>query len=363
MDLIQPTSIDIRLATEHDSHLKWFDNTSLVALNTCPRWGLITYDQHRTLTGDNRSMALEAGDVCHQFFAAIRLYELLMDDRIDHSVREQLVNHHGIRIFKPDRYNYMLEGLNYKDDHRTNCLNFTLRALETSGYEDHVLDKRRTFSNIQEACIAYLDAYPLGEYPIWIRDIRNPTSDVGIENRFDVVITFNWTYQNYTMEEKSYRFVGRMDGIHHRRKNSNEICPHENKTGARIDEVWASSMEMSSQVTGYTIPASLLTNTECLRAVVIGLQIPLPKQYSLGVLRQSVDRSPHFKQDWLKWFLHTTQIWEQFKSDPVTAPGYTHSCSRYFRTCSLLPLCVQPEDERRQALEEMPIHVWNPLDE
>ena len=53
-----------------------FDNTKLVALNTCPTWGIIRYEHHRTYLSGNRAMALEAGGAAHQAFAAVRLCDL-----------------------------------------------------------------------------------------------------------------------------------------------------------------------------------------------------------------------------------------------------------------------------------------------
>src|ERR1044072_1768379 len=71
---------NIRLTTEEekaDPSIPAFDYTKLTALNTCPRWGLIRYDQHKKMPGNSREMSLELGSAAHQAFAAIRWFELL----------------------------------------------------------------------------------------------------------------------------------------------------------------------------------------------------------------------------------------------------------------------------------------------
>src|SRR5689334_14562472 len=80
----------IRLTTEEEKDvpsIPTFDYTKLTALNMCPRWGLIRYDQHKRMPGCSRSMSLEAGSAAHQAFAAIRWFELLeskgLDDQLD----------------------------------------------------------------------------------------------------------------------------------------------------------------------------------------------------------------------------------------------------------------------------------------
>lgn len=299
-----------------------------------------------------RSMALEAGDACHQVFAAVRLVKLAAESK-----SEALVHHHGMRLFTRDRWSRMLEGYTELPDDKASMLNFALRTLETSGYEDNPNDKFRTYSNLEEALIAYVDRQDMSARPIWIRDAGDDKSDVGIEIGFELVIEFT----THAGVVHKYRFIGKMDGISHRSLTKPELVVEENKTGRRIDDTWATSIDLSHQVTGYCLAASVFTGASCSRALALGLQIPLPKRFDAGVVEHISPRESHMFASWLAWFWHTTQIYERYRSSPATAPHYTHSCNRYFRSCSLVPLCSAPEEERQDILDQMDTRVWNPL--
>jgi hypothetical protein len=51
-----------------------------------------------------------------------------------------------------------------------NLLRSVLSALETSGFYDDPRDRRRTMTNLEEACIAYIDRWNWTRMPVWIRD-------------------------------------------------------------------------------------------------------------------------------------------------------------------------------------------------
>ena len=57
---------------EHDG-IPAYDNTRLVAINTCPVWGAVRYGLGLAMPSRSRAMALEAGSACHEVFAAARL--------------------------------------------------------------------------------------------------------------------------------------------------------------------------------------------------------------------------------------------------------------------------------------------------
>ena len=56
-----------------------FDNTKLVALNTCPTYGIVRYELHKTYKSGSRAMALEAGSAAHEAYAAIRIGDLYLN--------------------------------------------------------------------------------------------------------------------------------------------------------------------------------------------------------------------------------------------------------------------------------------------
>jgi hypothetical protein len=68
-------------------------------------------------------------------------------------------------------------------------------------------------------------------------------------------------------------------------------------------------------------------------AEIYGMCVPLPKNYDFGgIVRETVPRFAHHFERWFAWFLHTVEIEELYKNDPINAPKYTHSCNRYFQT-------------------------------
>lgn len=349
-------SVHSRLATKEDDDIPWFDNTKLTAVNTCPTWGIVRHIHNRVVSGSGRAMALEAGAACHEVFAAARLYDLLIYQKLpDH------FEYHGNRIFG-ERFDDLKQWLGKGDDQRIEGQNFCLEALYTSGYHDDPYDKRRTLANLEQACLAYLDAWPWGVHPIWVSDAQEPTATIGIENGINIVITFSVYDSRFDdVFDHSYRLVGRVDGIH---VHDDGIAIHENKTASRLNEAWSESFQMSHQVTGYMLAASLMTGQPITSAYVHGLAIPQPKYSDFGgIAREYVTRSTDAFAHWFNWFWYTTQTVEQYKDNWMDAPRFTHSCNRYFRPCSFLPLCAAPTDEERQdAYNEMVHDAWDPLE-
>lgn len=357
-DPVRIAKVSARLATEDDKNIPAYDNTKLVALNTCPTWGIVRYSQHKTMSAPGgRQMALECGSAAHEVFAAVRLWQLRAYQGKEAPHIQTLADYHGPRLFGATRYDAMLSSVDHGEDERAQSLAFCLSALETSGFYDDPSDKRRTYTNLEEACIAYIDRWDWNRMPVWIRDEADPLSDIGIELPFDIVLHF-------VLEDKrelEYRFIGKADGLHVR---NGVLYLHENKTASRLDEAWRQSFLMSSQVTGYCFALSLWAGGPIEHAEVFGMSIPLPRNYDFGgLVREPVTRYSHHFEHWFKWFLHTVQIEQAYVSNPIEAPRYTHSCNRYFRPCSLIPFCDAEEDEQKLILEEMFIDEWSPLHE
>lgn len=350
---MRPTSIKLRLATEEDQHLPAYDNTKLQAINTCPTWGIIRYVKHKQMPGAGRAMALEAGAAAHEVFAALRLWQLWKTQGLWSHFQ-----HHAKRLFGEDRFMQMMAKLAEveNEDERTQCIHFCLEALYTSGFYDDPNDKKRTLTNLEESCIAYIDRWHWND-PVWVQDENDPTSLVGVEVPFDLVVEYE--FADGTV--KRYRFVGKIDGIHVR---NSEPTLHENKTASRLDEAWRQSFNMSSQITGYALATTTIIQQPVTRAEVFGLTIPLPKTVQYGGYSRDVVRREDFKyHHWFNWFLHTVSIAEAYEDDVANAPQYTHSCNRYFRPCSLMAYCDSPDEDKVQILEEMEINEWSPLHE
>ena len=299
-------------------------------------------------------MALECGSAAHEVFAAVRLWQLRT-----YQHKTDLSDFHGPRLFGTTRYEAMLQAVSLcsNEDPRTQSLAFCLSALESSGFYDDPRDRRRTMTNLEEACIAYIDRWDWNRMPVWIRDADDPQTDVGIELPFDIVLSFMLV----NGDVREYRFIGKADGLHTR---GGELYLHENKTASRLDEAWQQSFLLSSQVTGYCLALGLWAGKAITKAEIYGLSIPLPKNYDFGgVVRESVSRYSHHFDRWFHWFLHTVETERAYENNPVDAPKYTHSCNRYFRPCSMIPFCDASDEEQQQVLGEMYTDEWSPLHE
>ena len=274
-------SVSVRLATPDDAHLFRYTNSNLVAMNTCPTLAIVKDQMQLGYPSNSRAMALEAGAAMQEMFAAVRLWQLWKHDlseagNDDTADLPRLVNFHGLRLFGADRWESMLEQVPVasQEDERTQCLNFCLQALYSSGFYDDPSDNRRTMSNLEEAAIMYIDRWDFKRHPIWIRDVNDPESDVGIEIKFDVVISYTMYYEEasnfgkasgsaeYT---KEYLFSGTLDGLHLR---DGILVIGENKTASRLDEAWRQSFEMSSQITGYALAGTVFTQQPITKGVV-----------------------------------------------------------------------------------------------
>jgi hypothetical protein len=348
-------SVGMELATPADMHLQTFDYTKLSAINMCPTWGIIRYTKHKAMPGSGRSMALEAGSAMHECFGVVRLIQLgYVQKHMDH------MNYQGVKQFGKDRWDTIAQAASHAADVDIAIRNAALECLSTAGYVDDPFDRRRTYANLETSLLYYTQRWDYERYPVWVTDAADPTSFVGVETPFAVKITA------YADEAKSeivtqFLYTGRIDGLHV--DKSYELLIQENKTASRIDDAWRMSFNMSHQVTGYAVAASLFAMRDVSRGLVIGLTIPLPRTLSDGLAIEFVRREDFMKARWLEWVEYTIGIHEQYKDDPLNAPKHTHSCNRYFRPCSYIPLCASDKVEQQDYYAMMVSEEWSPLHE
>jgi hypothetical protein len=333
-----------------------FDYTKLTAVNVCPTWGIIRYGLHKTMPKvyeGSRSMALEAGKAAHDAFAAVRIAQLWR-------VHPDHARHHVLRIYGKDRGESILAVIRNASSIEQSIRHAGLEALSTSGFVDDPYDRRRTVANLEASVSAYTASYDYDRWPVWVAEGSDPTSAVGIEQPFTVLTTF----LKKDGQIVEIRNTGKIDGIHWHREVGGELLVHENKTGGRLDEAWAKSFDISHQVTGYIVAGMLLSGVSITRAVVRGVQLPLPKMIINGLVDQWVTRTDEHRHRWLEWMLHTVDTYYAYKDTPLSAPKYSHSCSRYFRPCPFIPLCYADDSEQKHMLKtEMVVDEWSPLTE
>lgn len=359
--MIGVKSVDIKLITPDDPEyhdLEGFDHTKLSAVNTCPTWGITRYGMHRRMPsvyGDTQSVptALAAGHAAHEAFAAARIAHLC------HSYPEH-ARHHATRIYGKSRAETLLAVIREGEDQERHIRNAALEALYTSGFEDNPYDRRRTLANL-EACIsAYTASYDYRRFPVWVADRNAPTGPIGVEQYFAILLTYGCSTG---LDSISVKYTGRLDGLHWNKEEGSELILMDNKTAARIDDAWVKSWDISHQITGYIVAASLFSKQNISRAVIQGVQLPLPKQILNGIQDVWTVREMHHKARWVDWVWFTYRLYQTYKDDPISAPKFSHSCNRYFRPCAMIPFCYADHDEQEQILSEMVVDKWDPLTE
>lgn len=329
---IEPTS---------DLTLTPYSHSMLNAIATCPTQGLVTYVANRIPAKGGRAMALEAGRAAHEAYAAARLWQLHMRQLNEH------VAFHGRRLFGDDRLDQMLEASEEAgSDQRNAMLRFCLEAFYSCGFYDDPADKRRTYTNIEEALIAYLDRVDFRRN-VWVQDKNDPTSMVGIELPIDMTVSYK-LHEDYS---KKVRFIGTADGV---TLHNGEYRLEENKTASRLGEAWSMSFWTSHQITGYLLGLSTCYGIPVHRAAVHGMSIPLPRSYDAGgLMTEVVSRNSQQMQDFLMWVLHQTQVIETHAREPYNAPKNTGACNKWYRACMFIPLCASEGEERVQMFDEM----------
>lgn len=336
--------------------LRRFDNTKLVALNTCITWGIVRYEHHKTYRSGGRAMALEAGSAAHEAYAAVRVADLYFNgDKFYGKSMKDVAMARANVLFGAERAEGLLNTLESGEDSERATMLAALEIFGTSGYYEDPNDRRRTISNIEEALIAYVTRYPLGKtMPAVIGDF------VGIEIPISMYLRII-THDDVAHE---FHFTGRVDGVHFTDPSCEELAVEENKTASRLDDAWRLSFTVSHQPTGYIFAVASMLQRVISRAVIRGMAIPLPKTYDYGgIVNEPVHRHEQHFIEWAEWVLHTMTITEPYLNKPHNAPKYTHSCNRYFRPCPLIPFCDSSIEERELMLDEMAVEEWDPLAE
>jgi hypothetical protein len=173
--------LSVSLTTEKDKHLPAFDYTKLTALNTCPRWGLIRYDQHKRMPGSGRNLPIEIGSTAHKGFAAIRLMELM---EAGHGEND-LVHQKGLKEFGEERWLKLVAIYSGGDNFRDRVQAGALYIINTAGFTDDPGNRRKTLSNLEASMIAYIQRSEFGKRIPYIDDKM-----VGVEVPFDLTLTF-----------------------------------------------------------------------------------------------------------------------------------------------------------------------------
>lgn len=361
--MLRLTDVDeVTVEPTSDTSLRAYSHSMLNSIATCPTKGLITYVSDKVMSNAGRALALEAGSASHECYAAARLWQV---GRIQ-GLREHM-DHHGRRLFPDGKYEGMLHAADEAgDDNRLAMLRFCLEAFYSYGYYDDPADKRRTFTNIEEALIAWLQRFDF-KRNVWVADKDDPTAPVGIEIPLDCTVSYmKMEHDPDTGREKGHavykiRFIGTADGV---TVTDDVLRLEENKTASRLGEAWAMSFHTSHQQTGYMMALSTMLGQPIGSAAVHGMAIPLPRSYDAGgLMTEVVTRTDAQYRDFLDWLLHITQVIDIYGDDPVNAPKYTGACNKYFRACSLVPLCASDIETRKEFFDMMENRELTPTEQ
>jgi hypothetical protein len=317
---------------------QWLDHTRATAIHTCPRWGIVRNMHGKSLEVEGRQIPLECGNALHQSFAAHRVWQLW------HSLPKgyDRVYANGVRIFGEERWDELAKKLEEDDP-----APISLEALYTSGYIDDPRDRKRTLSNMELSLLHYLTRYPHDYLPFVEDDF------VGIE----VPVRLKLTFEDGT----EFAYLGRADVILTEPKTGKLIVV-DNKTSSNVANQWETQWRTSHQLTGYCVGVSSMIQRRVMDFGVLGLQVPLPKGQEFGgYVFMEGTKTTRAVAEWAKWAYSAWQLWDQYKDVPFEAPMYTHSCYRYFRGCSFIPICDIAEDDPPVTLSELTDSPWHPL--
>jgi hypothetical protein len=288
-------------------------------------------------------MALECGELMHQVFAAVRIWQLEKVQKLPLHAQ-----YTGKRIFKSARWNAVWNRCMTQTDERDQLLELCFGVLQSSGWKDNDKDQTRTMTNMELASICYADeSLPkMDNWPIYVEDTSNPQSMVGIEQVFDVVLTYE--------DGKEIRYVGTMDGLV-RKEATGEYYIDENKTASRLGDAWRDAFDMRHQITGYCAASTSVFGFEVLRSRVTGLRIKPTNKGEDVYPFEPIMRRWEDVQHWASWVRENAETYERYQTDFEHATRRTHSCNRYFRPCSLLSFCCDPDGAagRRLAFDEL----------
>lgn len=344
--------VSITPTTAAQKLLHPFSNSRLTNINTCPTYGAVSAQRQYETTA--RSMALEAGALMHEVFAALRIWQLHRVQQLPQHALSTATRLFGKpkqersyydQTFDSNRWRKCWNKADDQKNDRESMMVLAFEMLRSSGWEDSPEDKIRTVGNMEMACIVYIDTIlpTLSNFPIYVQDKKNPNSVVGIENTFDVVLTYD--------DGKQFRFIGTFDGLTYNNAKGFSTL-EDNKTASRLDAGWKASFQLSNQVTGYLACAASVYGFDIYNARILGLKIK-PTGKGEDVWPLVTNRTGEQLQRWAFWFRHTAEMYEQYKDNYEHAPRYTHSCNRYFRPCSLLSFCCDTQDGRVEQWNEM----------
>ena len=132
----------------------------------------------------------------------------------------------------------------------------------------------------------------MDNWPIYVEDEGNPRSLVGIEQVFDVVLTYDDNYE--------IRYIGTLDGVV-QKKSIAEYFVDENKTAVRLGDAWRNAFDVKHQQTGYCAISTAVFRFKIMRCRVIGLRLKPANKGEDVYPFETLPRTEDAIQHWATW--------------------------------------------------------------
>ncbi len=340
---------------EFNAKMPYVTSSMLEAVNICPRWGIVHSVLGKRFTTKYRQMALEAGSLMHDVFCCLNLIQVGHVQNLKEHMR-----YHGEQEFGQDRWNNIYNASKVKiktqkgfDVNNIRCLEkLVVACIETSDFYDNPDDKNRTLANL-ELCALELVQYwkaKLTVFPIYIESLEDFSRPIGIEKSLDCVFEI---FVN-GKPEMNIRTIGLADAVY-RNPETNAIALGEYKTSAMMNDAWVNSYNTRHQLTLYNAQLqAYFGEQDTFKTIMIGSAIPV-RSTSAPVRHFVVNRDNENVRQLVMMMMHTKKQINMFRDNALYAPMFTHSCNRFFRSCSLMDLCVADKEDREVMFRDMKV--------
>lgn len=344
-----------RTPTDYTKTTMPYVTSSLVeAVTTCPKWGIIHNVQHKRFVTGYRQMALEAGSVMHDVFAAFNLMQIAaVQDFPDHA-RFHGNSLYGERRFEAVSFDKYLEI--YKQNPSRALEKLAVDIIATSDFYDDEGDRNRTLANMEHASFELAGYYlsNLSRFPIYIEDEKDPTKTIGVEKSMDVIFTCDVMDEVGLIEQAFIRFIGLGDVLY-QNPETKRVKLGEYKTTSTMGDGWREQFRTRHQQSGYIGALQAYFPEVADECILIGSALPVRKT-SAPNMHFPIHRDKEAVGNFLATALTALDFVAAFKDEAaIDAPMFTHSCNRYFRPCALLDLCSAQREDQQVMWEQMVI--------
>lgn len=344
---VQRTPADYTMTT-----MPYVTSSLVEAVTTCPKWGIIHNVQHKRFVTGYRQMALEAGSVMHDVFAAFNLMQIAAVQGLPDHAKFHGNSLYGERRFEALSFDKYLEL--YAQNPSRALEKLAVDVIATSEFYDDENDRNRTVANLEHAAFELGGYYlsNLSRLPIYVEDEADPTKTVGIEKSMDVIFTCDVENEVGEITQQFIRFIGLGDVLY-QNADTKRVKLGEYKTTSTMGDGWREQFRTRHQQSGYIGALQAYFPAVADECILIGSALPVRKT-SAPNMHFPIYRDKEAVGNFLTTALFTLDVMAAYRDQrAIDAPMFTHSCNRYFRPCALLDLCSAQRDDQLVMWEQM----------